>query len=139
MNILVGFNGSATSKKAIELSKKHVKAFDGVVTIFMSKPSHIDENASKKKAEQFWTDLKNAETDMEHYKEEFRKESLKCFTEISTREIDAGTDLLDYAKKIEADEIIIGIEKISKVGKLLFGSTAQKIIIEANCPVLTVK
>lgn len=139
MNILVGFNGSETSKKAIELSKRQAKAFNGVVTIFMSKPSHIDENASEKKAERFWTDLKNAETDIEHYREEFRKESLNCFVQISTREIDAGTDLLEYAKMIEADVIIIGIEKISKVGKFLFGSTAQKVILEANCPVLTVK
>ena len=139
MNILVGFNGSAASKKAIELSKKHAKAFNGVVSIFMSKPSYISENMSEKKAERFWTDLKNAETYIEKYREEFQKESLSCFTQISTREIDAGTDLLEYAKIIEADVIIIGIEKISKVGKFLFGSTAQKVILEANCPVLTVK
>jgi nucleotide-binding universal stress UspA family protein len=139
MNILVGFNGSATSKKAIELSKKYAKAFNGVVNIFMSKPSYIADNSSEKKAERFWTDLKNAETDIEHYREEFRSESLNCFTKISAREIDAGTDLLEYAKMIEADVIIIGIEKISKVGKFLFGSTAQMVIHEANCPVVTVK
>jgi nucleotide-binding universal stress UspA family protein len=37
------------------------------------------------------------------------------------------------------DEIIIGIEKRSKVGKLLFGSNAQYIILEAPCPVVSVK
>ncbi len=37
------------------------------------------------------------------------------------------------------DEIIIGIEKKSKVGKLFFGSNAQYIILESPCPVVSVK
>ena len=36
-------------------------------------------------------------------------------------------------------EIIVGIVQKSKVGKLLFGSTAQYVILNASCPVVTVK
>jgi nucleotide-binding universal stress UspA family protein len=35
--------------------------------------------------------------------------------------------------------VIIGIVKKSKVGKILFGSTAQYLILNAPCPVLTVR
>jgi len=51
----------------------------------------------------------------------------------------AGEDLVKFANENDIDEILIGIQKTSKVGKLLFGSTAQFVILEASCPVVTVK
>ena len=41
-------------------------------------------------------------------------------------------------QKNEVDEIIVGVKRRSKVGKLVFGSNAQYVILEALCPVLTV-
>lgn len=42
-------------------------------------------------------------------------------------------------RKDENMKIIVGIEKKSKVGKFIFGSNAQYVILEARCPVMTVK
>ena len=39
----------------------------------------------------------------------------------------------------QVEEIIIGVRRRSKVGKLLFGSTAQYVILNAPCPVVSVK
>jgi nucleotide-binding universal stress UspA family protein len=36
-------------------------------------------------------------------------------------------------------EIVVGVKRRSKVGKLLMGSTAQYVILKADCPVITVK
>ena len=46
---------------------------------------------------------------------------------------------MQFAEEEMADEIIIGIKRRSKVEKLVFGSTAQFVILKAHCPVVTVK
>jgi nucleotide-binding universal stress UspA family protein len=58
---------------------------------------------------------------------------------LSVRGLDTGEDIVRMAVEKKAEEIVIGIQRRSKVGKLLFGSTAQYIILNAPCPVVTVK
>jgi nucleotide-binding universal stress UspA family protein len=53
--------------------------------------------------------------------------------------LDAGEDLVKLADEKKVDEIIIGVRRRSKVGKLIFGSTAQYVILNAPCPVVSVK
>lgn len=47
--------------------------------------------------------------------------------------------LLGEADKHGADVIVIGVRRRSPVGKLLTGSTAQAVILGAECPVIAVK
>jgi nucleotide-binding universal stress UspA family protein len=51
---------------------------------------------------------------------------------------EAGEKLVDFARTEKADQMFIGIQKKSKVGKLIFGSTAQYIILNAPCPVVSI-
>ncbi len=71
--------------------------------------------------------------------EVFKKNGVECEPHILIRGLTPGEDIVRYAREKQVDEIIIGIKKKSKVGKLVFGSTAQYIILEAHCPVLSVK
>ena len=50
-----------------------------------------------------------------------------------------GEDLVQFAEQNKTDEIVIGIRRKSKAGKLLFGSTAQYVILNAPCPVVSIK
>lgn len=47
-------------------------------------------------------------------------------------------DVLTTAEEYEADLIVIGLRRRTAVGKLLLGSNAQDILLNAPCPVLAV-
>ena len=68
-----------------------------------------------------------------------KADNIPCETKLIFGGMAAGESIVEYAKEINSDEIIIGVKRKSKVGKLIFGSTAQHVILEAHCPVLTVK
>ena len=52
---------------------------------------------------------------------------------------DAAEEILSVAEDRRADLVVIGLRRRSAVGKLLLGSTAQRVLLEAPCPVLAVK
>lgn len=47
-------------------------------------------------------------------------------------------EILRYASEQDAEYIVIGGRKRSPIGKALFGSTAQAILLEADRPIVTV-
>ncbi len=52
---------------------------------------------------------------------------------------DPAEDLISVAEEEDADFIVIGLRRRSPVGKLILGSNAQRILLDASCPVLAVK
>ena len=59
------------------------------------------------------------------------------------RTFDRGTmpseDLLEVADEVDADLIVIGLRRRSTLGKFILGSNAQRILMDADRAVLTVK
>jgi nucleotide-binding universal stress UspA family protein len=52
---------------------------------------------------------------------------------------DTADDILSLADEVKAQLIVVGLRRRSPVGKLLLGSIAQRILLDASCPVLAVK
>ena len=52
---------------------------------------------------------------------------------------DPADDLISIATEVNAEFIVIGLRKRSPVGKLILGSNAQRVLLDAPCPVLAVK
>ena len=53
--------------------------------------------------------------------------------------LDASEDLLNIAEELDAELVVIGLRRRTPVGKLILGSNAQRILLDAHCPVLAVK
>ena len=52
---------------------------------------------------------------------------------------EAAEEVVDAADRVQASLIVIGMRRRTPTGKLLTGSQAQRILLDANCPVLAVK
>jgi nucleotide-binding universal stress UspA family protein len=55
------------------------------------------------------------------------------------RGMEPAEDLIAVAEETGADFIVIGLRRRTPVGKLILGSNAQRILLDAPCPVLAVK
>lgn len=130
MKILVGYKGTNVGKDLMDIAVKHAKAFDGEILIVTSMMG--GEKTERK-------DLLDAEKNLGQAKAYFDDFGVKSQTHLLVRGFEAGEDIVKFAKEKDIDEIIIGVRSRSKVGKLIFGSTAQVVILDAHCPVLTVK
>lgn len=131
MKILVAYVGGLDVDNAVlDVAKKHAKAFNASLYIASSM-----ERVSEKEQ----MNLAKVEKQLAYVKETLTAEGITCETHILVRGLTPGEDIVEFAVDRKIDEIIIGIEKKSKVGKLLFGSNAQYIILESPCPVVSVK
>lgn len=68
--------------------------------------------------------------------EGLRAEGYQVETEVQVAGVGIGTNLARAATRVEADILVIGLTKRSRVGKALLGSDAQSTLMHATCPVL---
>ncbi len=130
MKILVGYDGTESAKDALKLAKSHAKAFNASVEVVTS---------MQKARESDRKEIEQAERGLAYAKSFFDEADIACGTHLLVRGILPGEDLVEFANEHRIDEIIVGVNRRSKVGKLLLGSTAQYVILQAQCPVVTIK
>ena len=131
MKILVCYDGSNVAKDAARLAGHHAEVYGA--SLLMVK-------ALQQSPELKFEDIQREETSLESEAKEILGDSSISFeTHAIVTNMSPGEEVVEFAKRNEVEEIVIGIRKRSKVGKLVFGSTAQFVILNAHCPVVSIR
>jgi nucleotide-binding universal stress UspA family protein len=130
MKIVVGYDMTDPAEKALTKAIEYARGLNAALALVASLVGGTKENVEEINA--FEKGLRLA-----HQKA--TNNGVKCEKHLLMRGNQPGEDIVDYAREVDADLVVIGIKKRSKVGKLMFGSTAQYVILSCDCPVLAVK
>ena len=84
-------------------------------------------------------DAMDSEEQLEDVRRQLRDAGVEHEVRQLVRGMDPADDLVNVANEVSAEFIVIGLRRRSPVGKLILGSNAQRILLDAPCPVLAVK
>lgn len=82
---------------------------------------------------------KSAEAELRRFSDELEGEGLDLEVRQLVRGNEPAEDLIAVANETNAEMIVIGLRRRTPVGKLILGSNAQRILLDAPCAVLAVK
>jgi nucleotide-binding universal stress UspA family protein len=129
MKILVGYEQSRVAEEALKVALLHARTFKAelfIVTV-------LEQSRELQKE-----DIEAAEDRLENLKRTHDLSGFVCETSATVSFLEPGECLVEFAQDNEIEEICIGVKRRSKVGKILFGSNARYVILNAPCPVVTV-
>jgi nucleotide-binding universal stress UspA family protein len=130
MKFLVGYNGSEVAKSALAVARAYAKRVNAEVVVVTSMGG-----GSKETIEE----IRKVERDLQYAKQFLEAEGIACETRQLARGFSPGEDLVHFAEENHIDQLFVGVEKKSKTHKIIMGSTAQYVILNAPCPVTTIK
>lgn len=126
MPIVVGYLSSKEGEAALEAAVTEAQRRDGRLVVVLSRRGRQEDHAAL-----------DAEADTVRD----RLDAVDVGYEVRPvrRGQDVAEDIVRTAEETDAELIVIGLRRRTPVGKLLLGSNAQRILLEASCPVLAVK
>lgn len=135
-SILVGYDGSPQADKAVEIAFSLAQDTDSTVLILsVARPP---EPPTSVELEAMLDDAR------EHFEEKF-----KVFRErAASLGLDVKTDvvvghpveqIVHRAEKNKVDLIVVGRRGMSRFGRMIVGSTSEKVLRYAHCPVMVVR
>lgn len=128
MTIVVGYIPTPQGEAALTAAIAEARAHDdSILVINMSRDDRLVDPNRAGDGDLDRLDTELAESGVPH----------------EVRRVEHGTDqATEILATIEAEQarlLVIGLRHRTPVGKLLMGSTAQRLLLEAPCPVLAVK
>lgn len=91
----------------------------------------------REESEEEW--LRKTEADLAAARERLDRTGVPYEIRQTVAGVGAADDLVEIAEEVDADLLVIGVRRRSPVGKLILGTQAQRILLDAPCAVLAVK
>ena len=128
--VVVGFVPKPEGEAALESGIAEAKLRGARIVVVNSHRggSEFDSEASAK-----------ADQEMERIRARLTESGVEHEVRQLVRGFEPSEDLISIAEDADAELIVIGLRRRSPVGKLILGSNAQRILLDAKCPVLAVK
>ena len=123
MKILVGYDGSPQSKKAVDEAIKLAKCFSGFIKVISVYPRNMQQKT---------------EVGAIEIKETLNKHKVDYDVDL-IQGSNPSKILEETAQKEKFNLIIIGSRGLGSTASLLLGSVSRQVVTNANCNVLVVK
>lgn len=129
MKILIAYDEQKSSPTLLYEALIMAKKFEAYVYLVIVCSTHTKQE-----------EIEKIENELEALGQSiFKKSDVKYETHALVRGHTPGEDIVEYGIEKSVDMIVMGVTNKSKLGKLVFGSNAQYVILNSPCPVLTVR
>ncbi len=129
MSIVVGYLSAAEGVEALDAATAEALRRQTGLVVVVSGRRDLDSAVG----------LARREADLSVVRGRMLAASLDCRIHEVKDSSDVTEDLVTVAENTKAELIVIGLRRRSPVGKLILGANAQRILLDAPCPVLAVK
>ena len=128
MSVVVGYVPTAEGDAALGTAIHEAGSRQVPLIVIISERGH-----------RFGTEPVELQAGADEVRRQLEATGLRFDVRQTTRGRDVAEDIVDAATAEDAQLIVIGLRRRSPLGKLLLGSNAQRILLDAPCPVLAVK
>lgn len=128
MSVVVGYVATPEGGAALDAAVAEATARDVPLVVILSERGH-----------RFGTEASELQDQADEVRRRLEETGVRYEVRQTTRGRDVAEDIIGAAQSDGAQLIVIGLRRRSPVGKLLLGSNAQRILLDAPCPVLAVK
>ena len=145
MKILVAYDGSDSSKKAIELLSRMAKSDDEVILLTVIPAELLSSTFTKMLLPTIDLSSVAKDSSFKERAEETLKEAAKKIEnkvekiETIVETGDPADEILVTAKSKACDLIVVGYKGYGKEGRFLIGSVTDKVVRHAYCSVMVVR
>ena len=131
MAITIAYDGSQVAKEAVGLARRHAEAFDTEIEVIQAVENGADlEYPEVEKMEKRLT---------QEVDQILSDQKIPYKAVLLVGSGSAGDQIVRRLERTGSQAICLGIMRRSKMGKLFFGSTAQYVILNAPCPVVSIR